>query len=203
MNCLRFAQILPAILLLALSSGKVLADCGIIRLREAQGPFVITIFTASEPERDSPVDLSVMVQRRDSSEAVLDATVDLTLTAPDVPHLDPMDPLCGQPAMVLLGQFSEPRMTQFTVAATREQASNKLLYAAPITFVTDGNWRLQAIIKRGSEVVKVCCDIPISPPARGFTKLIPYLALPPSVVVVFAFNQRLRKQSFGKPSRAI
>src|SRR5260221_3207884 len=68
------AQILAAVLVF------LLAPCfaqghslGIVRLREARGPFVITVFTSSEVVRGRAADVSVLVQRRDSNEAILDA----------------------------------------------------------------------------------------------------------------------------------
>ena len=67
------------------SSDEVRADGGIMRVREAQGPFVVTIFTASELQQDSPADVSVMVQERDSNDAVLDANVSLIFFAASSP----------------------------------------------------------------------------------------------------------------------
>jgi hypothetical protein len=195
MKRIRSAQILTVMLLLALSSFHALADGGIIRLRETQGPFVVTIFTASEPVRNTPVDVSVLVQKADSSEAILDATVELALTAPTgMIMANSVDPLCGPADMVIPGQIPESRPTQLKVAATRNQASNKLLYAAPVKFDTAGIWRLQVIVARGNETAKVACDIPIESPKPQLAGLVPYLALPPLLVSLFALNQRLRKR---------
>jgi hypothetical protein len=139
MKQIRSAQLLTALLLLALSSGHALADGGIIRLRETQGPFVITIFTASEPVRNTPVDVSVMVQKADSSEAILDATVELALTAPALDWLvargaimrfsrgagarlchchHPGDPRAG------FGQVVLPRAGSFSTGARRLDAQS-------------------------------------------------------------------------------
>jgi hypothetical protein len=69
-----------------------------------------------------------------------------------------------------------------------------LLYAAPIKFNTIGTWRMQVLIECGRDAVKVACDIPVAPPPRGSTSLIPYLAGPPLAVALFAINQFLRKK---------
>src|SRR5580704_11488590 len=69
MKLIRCIWVLAALLLLGLSSRDARADGGVIRLFEAKGPYIVTIFTASEPVQASPVDVSVMVQRRDSGEA--------------------------------------------------------------------------------------------------------------------------------------
>jgi hypothetical protein len=197
MKCLRYILVL---LLSGLSSGDVRADGGIIRLHEAQGPFVVTIFTTSEPVKDGPVDVSVMVQQRDSSEAILDASVDLMFTPPAAPVMDLDGQICGAS-----GAGPGPHAEQFNVPATRQQASNKLLYAAPVKFGTTGNWQLQAFVERGNEAVKIACGIPVGSPPRRLSGLLPYLVLPPLLVALFAANQYLRKHlairgSFSQPA---
>jgi hypothetical protein len=187
--------LLLALLLPGLSPGDVRADGGVIRLREAQGPFVVTIFTASEPVMNDPLDVSVLVQTQDSSDAILDATVNLTCTAPRVAVVEPGDRLCGHSEGAGLNAGPEPHPTSFAVRATRRQASNKLLYAAPVEFSTAGEWLLQASVKRGSDAVRVVCTIPVRPPPGRMTGLLPYLVLPPLVVALFAMNQRLRWMS--------
>ncbi len=198
MKLIRRVQVLAALLLLGLSSRDACADGGIVRLFEAKGPYVVTIFTASEPVQDSPVDVSVMVQRRDSSEAILDANVDLMFTPPTESTVEPVEQMCGQLGEALMSPLSDGQMTEFTVPATHKQASNKLLYAAPVEFGTIGNWRLQASIERGSEAVKVDCIILVGSPPRRLTGLVPYLVLPPLVVSLFVVNQCLRRRSLGE-----
>jgi len=191
MNRRRFIQVLPFLWLLALSCGDARADGGVIRLREAQGPFIVTIFTASELVKDGPADVSVMVQRLDSSDAILDATVDLIFTAPASSPGDPVGQVCGQAPW---SQESGQHVTQFTVPATRQQASNKLLYAAPVKFDSAGTWRLQTHIERGGESVKIGCNIPVGMAPGRLFNLLPYLLLPPLMVTLFVVNQILRSQ---------
>jgi hypothetical protein len=159
-----------------------------MRAREVQGPFMVTIFTASQPQQDSLVDVSVMVQERDSNDAILDATVKLMFTPPSGSFAEPIEQTCGTSGMA--GLDSE----RFTVAATRRQASNKMLYAAPIRLNAAGNWQLQAFIKRNEDAVKIACTLPVSPPPRKLIALLPYLILPPLMVALFAVNQWLRGQ---------
>jgi len=193
MKYVRYLQVLLVPLLLELSSGNARADGGVVRLREARGPYVVTIFTASEPLRDRPEDVSVLVQRRDSSEAILDATVNLMFTPPPELAGEPTEQMCA-----LMSPSSAGQMTRFSVPATHQQASNKLLYAAPIRLGTTGNWQLEATIERGSEVVKLGCVIPVGSPARRLTGLVPYLVLPPLMVSLFVINQCLRPRSSAK-----
>jgi hypothetical protein len=159
--------------------------------RQVQGPFVVTIFIAAEPLQNSPDDISVLVQERDSNNAILDAIVDLTFITPVAQVGEAAEQFCGASTSAVLGTHPE----QFTVPATRKQASNRLLYAAAVKFDTVGDWQLQALVERGSNAAKIACSIPVGSPPRQLTGLLPYLALPPVIVALFAANQRLRRQS--------
>lgn len=171
------------------------ADGGILRLRQTQGPFTVTIFTGSETVKDIPADISVLVQERDSNEAILDATVKLTFTAPASLPPEAADPLCSQ---ATAAATAPAHPTSFEVPATRNQASNKLLYAAPVTFGSIGLWQLQASINRDDVSEKITCGVPVSPPPRKLIALFPYLILPPLLVALFATNHRLRSHSLEK-----
>jgi hypothetical protein len=188
MKRFQFSRVLPCFLLLGLRSSNALADGGVVRLRQAQGPFIVTIFTASEPVLGSLVDVSVMVQKRDSSDAILDAGVDLVLKPPGGLAGGPMEPLCG----LSEGPGQGPAAAVASIRATREQASDKLLYAAPVYFGTAGNWRLKALVKRGREVVEVAFELPVGSRPPRLAGLFPYLAIPAFLVALFAMNQHLR-----------
>jgi hypothetical protein len=203
MNRSRFIQVFPVLLWLGLSSCDARGDGGVVRLREAQGPFVVTIFTASEIVENSPAEVSVMVQRRDSSDAILDATVNLTLTAPASSVVEPVEQVCSQSEAAPWSTTSGPHRTQFTVPATRQQASNKLLYAGLVKFDAAGAWRLQALIECGRDSVKMGCNIPVGPPPGRLAGLLPYLLLPPLMVMLFAVNQGLRRKASVPPPTAM
>jgi len=188
MNGVRY---ILALSILGLYSDDAHADGGIMRAREVQGPFMVTIFTASQPQQDSLIDVSVMVQERDSNDAILDATVKLIFTPPSGSFAEPIEQTCGTSGMARL----DPRSERFTVAATRRQASNKMLYAAPIRFNAVGNWQLQAFIKRNEDAVKIACTLSVSPPPRKLIGLLPYLILPPLMVALFAVNQWLLREA--------
>ena len=194
MKSVDLLRLLPGLLMFGLSVSNARADGGVIRLREAKGPFLVTIFTAAEPVQEGLCDVSVLVQRRDSGDAILDATVDLLFTRPPLSVAKPIDPLCGLPGAALQGQKPGQGTRQLSVRATRAQASNKLLYAAPIWFGVPGNWRLDAIVTRGSDSARASCVMAVGPPAGRLVGLLPYLLLPSLVVILFAINQSLRKK---------
>jgi len=157
------------------------ADGGVVRWREAKGPFLVTVFSASELVQGGPADISVMAQDQNSSEVVLDANVVLKLTPPAGAEMKTHEEMCGGKAMAPLIE-----------EASHKQASNKLLYAAPVTFDAPGNWRLEASISRGGEKARFACDIPVAPASPQWTALGPWLAFPPVAIALFALNQFLR-----------
>lgn len=178
MKRVRFSLLLLA---LVIQSHDACGDGGIMRCRDAQGPFVVSIFTASEAVQGEPLDVSVLVQDRNSNDAILDATVNLILTPPFGSLADASEAICG-------GTHSEGTR----VAAMRSQASNKLLYAAPVQFDASGVWQLQATIQSENDSAKITCSILVGPPPRKFAGVFPYLLLPPALTALFALHQRLR-----------
>jgi hypothetical protein len=103
--------LLPVAIMLAQASA--LADGGTVQLRQDAGPFVITVFTSPAPLSAGPVDISLLLQNRNGLEPVLDANVSLLLRA-------------------------NASGSEIRARPTREQAQNKLLYAAPVTFAESG-----------------------------------------------------------------
>jgi len=198
MKCDALVRLLPWLLMFGLSLSNARADGGVIRLREAKGPFLVTIFTAAEPVQDGPGDVSVLVQRRDSGDAILDATVELVFNAPAVSTAEPVEQLCGASGAWLLGRSSKSGQAQLTVPAFRRLASNKLLYAAPIRFGTAGDWEVEALVKHRNDAVKFACGIPVGSQPRRLILLAPYLALPPLLVALFVLNQWLRRHPLAK-----
>lgn len=183
-------QILTAVLLF------LLAPCiaqghslGVVRLRDARGPFVITVFTSPELVSGRAADISVLVQRRDSNEAILDAIVSFVLTSPRASILKHSDPMCGQPGLATILGLQDG---QTTILARREQSPNKLLYTAPVNFPRTGPWELDALVRHGADSAKFRCEIPVDLPARPLAGLVPFLALPLLLVTLFAINQWLR-----------
>ena len=189
MKSARSFQILAAVLIFLLPRLAEGHSLGIVRLRDTRGPFVITVFTSTELVSGQAADVSVLIQRRDSNEAVLDAIVSFVLTPPRSSILKQSDPMCGQPGMVTT---SGPEDGPTTIAARREQSPNKLLYTAPVNFPLTGPWELDALVRHGADSAKFSCEIPVDLPARPLAGLVPFVALPLLLVTLFAINQWLR-----------
>src|SRR5438876_7656133 len=112
-------SLLPAMLILA--QATALADGGTVQLRKEAGDLVITIFTSPAPLSVGPADISLLVQNRNGLEPVLDANVFLFLR-------------------------EDTSGIEFQARPTREQARNKLLYAAPVMFSRPGRWQIAVTV---------------------------------------------------------
>jgi hypothetical protein len=174
------------------------ADLGIVLSRESQGSFVITVFLSSEAVQGRPTDVSVLVQRSDSNDSILDANVSFALTPPRGSALEHTEPICGQLLPMTSGTILGSQDGQPMIEARREPSMNKLLYAAPVNFPLVGPWNLETLVRHGVDSAKITCVIPVGLPARRLAGLAPYLALPAMLVALFATNQRLRARGSMK-----
>ena len=148
-----------------LARAAALADGGTVQLRKEAGPFVITVFTSPAPLSAGPVDISLLLQNRNGLEPVLDAGVSLILHGPSG-----------------AGISARP---------TREQAQNKLLYAAPVTFAEPGQWRLDITILKDGQRTSATGTIDVAPAPEMAASYWSYIAFPPLVIVAFAVRERL------------
>jgi len=146
-----------------LLAAVVLADGGLVRVSEIAVPFVVTVFTAPTPLRVGTADVSVMVQAAADRTVVLDADVEIVARARD---------------------------GELHAAATRQAATNKMLYAARLEFPAAGAWTIEAHVRR-TESVAVSCAVTVEPPQAALVAHWPYFAAPALIIVVFALHQWL------------
>ena len=152
------------------------ADGGAVQFEKSAGPFVITVFTTPSPLRAGAVDLSLMIQSRDSQQPVLDCKAVIQLRKEDA-----------------LGIRSE---------ATREAAQNKLLYAAPVNIPEAGLWELEVAIQRGDDSISIAGEIIVAPANPVLLVYWRSLALPPLFISLFAVNQWLKRREGAKRQRS-
>jgi len=112
---------------------------GEVRLMEKAGPFLITVFGDPTPLRVGPVDISVMIQDEDGGRPILEAEVTVQLQEQ--------------------GTGRSPIITQ----ATRQNATNKLLYAALVNLPAPGLWELQVTAQYQAQVANVTCMVTAVP----------------------------------------
>lgn len=168
--------LLLALVAVLLTGREAAADGGTVQARETAGPFVVTVFTDRQALGVGTTDVSVLVQD-EHGDAVLDADVALRL-----------DPAAGGPAI--------------DAAATRAEATNKLLYAAPVQIGAPGAWRLRVLVTRGRDRAEIGVTLAVGPAPPALWSLWPYLALPPAAILLFAVHQmRLRTVSARPATR--
>ncbi len=148
-----------------LFAGAAFGDGGLVRVSEPAGPFQVTVFSSPTPLRAGPVDVSVFVQDGDGA-AVLDAAVDLRLQ-----HADGAAPIA--------------------VAATRAQATNKLLYAALFDLPAPGTWRVAVAVRAPAGSGSVSFTAAVAPPPPRWQTFWPWLVLAPIGTALLALHQWL------------
>jgi hypothetical protein len=160
----------PAKLLLLvvmiLAQATALADGGTVQLRKEAGAFVITVFTSPAPLSAGPVDISLLLQNRNGLEPVLDASVSMRLR-------------------------EDASSTEVQARPTREQAQNKLLYAAPVTLAESGRWQLAVTILRNGERTDATGTIDVASAPEMAASYWSYLAFPPLMIAAFVVRERL------------
>lgn len=154
-----------AALVLALVAGAAHGDGGLLRLNQIAGPFRISVFTAPTPLRAGVIDVSVLVQRPGDDVPILDAEVTVTLHRRDL---------------------------AVRAAATREQATNKLLYEALLQIPESGEWTLHVAVRAGESEGTVSTAVDVALPIGPARTYWPYLALPGVLIALFAVHQFLR-----------
>ena len=154
-----------ALPLLLIFTGTLLADGGAVQSRQEAGPFIITVFTSPSPLRAGPVDLSVLVQDRETQHVLLDAGVSI--------HL---------------------RNANFEIQATAISANalNKLLYAANVDLKIPGDWQYSVTITRASASATVSGKMTAAPAGTSLSSYWSYFAFPPVCIVLFGIHQWLR-----------
>jgi len=186
---------LAVALLAALAPQPAKGDGGVVLLHQAKGPFSVTVFVAPEAPRGGLTDLSVLVQSRTNGEVLLDADVDLAVEPSKGLASNPSEQFCGASPAPAVSQLADVGQPKATVPATREKASNKLLYAAAMNLNSKGDWRLHVYVSRGTDNAQFDCLIPVTQASSNASGLWSYLLIPPIAIAAFAMNQKLRRHS--------
>jgi hypothetical protein len=75
--------------------------------------------------------------------------------------------------------------------ATRAQATNKLLYAAPLELPAAGAWEIEVAVDRQGATGTLSFAVDVAPPLPPWRAYWPYLALPFAGIAVYALHQWL------------
>jgi hypothetical protein len=159
-----FRFLLPAAV--ALAQATAFADGGAVQLGQEAGGLVITVFSSPSPLSVGPADISLLLQNREGLEPVLDANVSLAFRAYD-------------------------SGLEFHARPTRDQARNKLLYAAPVMFSQPGKWRITVTIDRNGKQARAVGSLEVAPASRKAVSYAGYLAFPLVMIGLFVVRERL------------
>jgi hypothetical protein len=158
---------------LILAEARLAADGGTVQLRKEAGALLITVFTSPSPLSAGPADVSLLLQKRNRLDPVLDADVSMRL------RTDGSD-------------------TEIQARPTRQQAQNKLLYAAPVTLSESGKWDLAVTILRHGERTDITGTIDVAPAPEMALSYWSYIAFPPLMIALFVVRERLiRRKAKG------
>jgi hypothetical protein len=156
--------LIPALVVLAQATAW--ADGGTVQLRQEAGDLVITVFTSPGPLSVGPVDISLLLQNRDGLEPVLDAKVSLILREDD-------------------------STLELQAQPTREQARNKLLYAAPVTLSKPGKWNILVTVLENGKETDTAGILEVAAAPDKAASYAGYIAFPPVMIGLFMVRQRL------------
>lgn len=146
----------------------LLGDGGTLQFRQQAAGFVVSVFSSPVPLQAGRADLSVLVQNAAEGEPVLNASVTLNIANDETDAI--------------------------RVEATRAAATNKLLYAAPVTFPHAGKWRVNVYLNAHGKRAHVAGAIQVWPERAPWITHWPYFAAVPTVIFLFAINQWLKKK---------
>jgi hypothetical protein len=156
-----------------LAPARLFADGGTVQLRKEAGALLITVFTSPSPLSAGPADISLLLQTRNGLEPVLDADVSIRL------RTDASD-------------------IEIEARPTRQQAQNKLLYAAPVTLSESGRLALAVTIFRNGERTDATGTIDVAPAPEKALSYWSYIAFPPLMIALFVVRERLiRRKARG------
>ena len=139
------------------------ADGGVLRLSQASGPFVISVFTAPGTLPTGRAEVSVLVQARDA--VVLDTEVELRVRS--------------------------PAGSEEIMRATHALANNQLLQAALVELPMPGRWQLAVTVRHGSDAATVSSALDVAPSTAGLAAHWVPLALPALCILLFVWRERL------------
>jgi hypothetical protein len=165
--------LIVSLLALGCGSASARADGGTVRLLERVGGYQITVFTAPQPFRAGPVDISVLVQDAATGAPVPDAAVAVSV-AP-----------VGQPAQ------------RVTYAATRAAATNKLFQAAKFDLPAAGWWEVRVQIDGVHGQAEAAFQLEAAEPVPQWVEMWLWIGWPAVPIVLFGVRQMVVRRVKG------
>jgi len=152
-------------LLLACAAARAHGDGGRLQMRQAAGPFIVSLFTQPESLGVGQADLSAMVEEQASGEVLLDAEVAITLTPENAQ---------GEPIVVHL---------------SHAQATNRLLQDAIVRLPRPGKWHAMIQVNDGGRKGSVETDLIVGDHSARRVTVWTFALLPACAIALFAWVQ--------------
>jgi hypothetical protein len=150
------------------------ADGGTLRLSERKGNYRITVFTAPNPLRAGPVDVSVFVQEAATEQPLPEVRV--TVKA------------------VRRGSLGAP----IGHSATAEAATNKLYRAAIFNLPEPGWYALEVSVDGALGEARACFEVNAAEPLPSWLVMWPWVGWPAVAILLFGVHQLLVRGRFHR-----
>jgi hypothetical protein len=144
------------------------ADGGRLEMRQAAGPFVVSLFTAPESPAVGPADLSVMVEEQGS--VLLDANVVVTLTPEDAD------------------------VAPVVARLSHANATNRLLQDAVVQLPRAGRWRAVLHVSERGREASVTTDLIVANYSVRRGTVWFFAVLPVCAIALFAWVQTEKRR---------
>jgi len=141
-----------------------IADGGTIRLSEKKGDYRISVFTAPNPFRAGPVEVSVLVQDAATGEPSSDVNV-----------------------VLQVAPLQRPREFR-RYPATTDAATNKLFQSATFELPAPGSWNFEVDVEGAHGTAKVSFDVEAADRLPRWLSMWPWFSWPFLVVLLFAVH---------------
>jgi hypothetical protein len=164
---------LLVVLAMACIAAVAHADGGRLQMREAAGPFVLSLFSTPETLGVGQADLSVMVEEQGS--VLLDPEVTVTLTPEDG----------GAPVVAHL---------------SHAHATNRLLQDAVVDLPRAGRWRAVVRARDAGRQASTATELTVASHSARRGTIWTFLLLPICVMTLFGWVQRLKRRRVPSPA---
>jgi hypothetical protein len=159
---------------LGAASSPALGDGGTLRFSGRRGDRVVTVFTTPTPLSAGPIDLSVLVQDRQTGRPITDLSIEV--------HAQP------------LGKAKQP----IRALATSELATNKLFRAARLELTEPGRWHFDVFVLGVDQAQPIGFNVEVAQPSSSWLEMSLWVAWPLVPIGLFAIAQfRLRRRPSG------
>jgi hypothetical protein len=146
-------------------------DGGRLQMRQAAGPFVVSLFSTPESLAVGPADLSVMVEEQGSNEVLLDEDVVVTLTSEDA------------------------RTAPVIAHLSHVHSTNRLLEDAVIKLPHAGRWHAVIHIREAGREATASTDLMVANYSARRGTVWFFAVLPICAIALFAWVQVAKRRA--------